>query len=289
VIDQLATRRLRIIKYRGSAHGTNEYPFLIDENGISVIPITSLKLEYTASREVISTGHTGLDKMFSLGGIYKGSNTLITGSAGTSKTILAAHFAVSSCEREEKVLYFSFEESMDQLVRNMATVGLDMESHLKEGNLIIHASRPSLQGLEMHLLVMLRIIREWEPHTVVVDPISSLITIGKKSEVRAMLIRLIDVLKVNGINALFTSLTSMHGESFKDETIETVSSLADTWIELTNVPGKGVRKRHLMIVKTRGMGHYNNPLEFIISEDGITFENIDPRKLPAKTESKGMA
>jgi circadian clock protein KaiC len=280
VIDQLATRRLRIVKYRGSSHGTNEYPFIIDENGISVVPITSLKLDYETSGEVISTGHAGLDKLFSKGGIYKGSNSLITGSAGTSKTILAAHFAASSCKRGEKVLYFSFEESPDQLVRNMATVGLDLQSHVKDETLVIHASRPSLQGLEMHLLVLLRMIRELNPDTVVVDPISSLITIGRRSEVRAMLIRLIDVLKVNGVNAIFTSLTSVQGESFNDETVEAVSSLADTWIELSNSKGKNRRKRQLMIVKTRGMGHYNNPVEFKITEKGIVFEKAATKKLP---------
>jgi circadian clock protein KaiC len=130
----------------------------------------------------------------------------------------------------------------------------------------------------MHLLIILRLINSWKPDTVIIDPISSLITIGRKSEVRAMLIRLIDVLKVNSINALFTSLTSFRGDGFKDETVEAVSSLADTWIDVTNVPGQGGRNRNLMIVKTRGMGHYNNPVEFSISDDGIDFEKIDSKK-----------
>ncbi|NNE76892.1 MAG: circadian clock protein KaiC, partial [Pricia sp.] len=285
VIDQIATRRLRIVKYRGSSHGTNEYPFLIDENGISVIPITSLTLDYKASTEVISTGIQRLDTFFTKNGIYKGSTTLVTGSAGTSKTILAAHFAASSCSRNEKVLYFSFEESQDQLIRNMATVGIDLDTHVKSGMLSIHASRPSLQGLEMHLLVLLRLIRTWKPETVVIDPISSLITIGKKSEVRAMLIRLIDVLKLDGINALFTSLTSTSGEGFKNDTVEAVSSLADTWIELGNKRKDFDRKRSLTIVKSRGMGHYNSPIEFTITENGIVFEKLNYKRLVGFTET----
>ncbi len=274
VIDQIATRRLRIVKYRGSTHGTNEYPFLIDDNGISVIPITSLKLNYSSSKEIISLGHTDLDNLFTKGGVYKGSSILITGTAGTSKTTLAAYFAMASCARKEKVLYFSFEESVDQLTRNMATIGIDLKPYLKDGSLTIHASRPSIEGLEMHLLILHRLLTDLKPNTVIIDPISSLITIGNASEVRAMLVRLIDILKVNGINALFTSLSSQSGDSNKDSTVEAVSSLADTWIDLKNSPIKGNRKRRLMIIKTRGMGHYNNPKQFNISNEGIVFENV---------------
>ncbi len=271
IIDQIATRRLRIVKYRGSTHGTNEYPFLIDENGLSVLPVTSLKMEYIVSRDIVSTGHPGLDKLFSKGGIYQGGSTLISGAAGTLKTILAAHFAVASCLRGEKVIYFSFEESSDQIVRNMKSIGIDMSPHLKKGHLTIHASRPSLQGLEMHLLVLLKLIKQIQPQMVVVDPISNLITIGKKSEVRTMLIRLIDDLKINNINAVFTTLTSDISGGFKNEILEAVSSLADTWIDCKNKIVDGERTRILRIVKTRGMGHYNNPVVCKISDSGLDF------------------
>ncbi|MGY8913897.1 MAG: circadian clock protein KaiC, partial [Flavobacteriales bacterium] len=245
VIDQIATRRLRIVKYRGSTHGTNEYPFLIDENGISVIPITSLKLDYESSNEIVSVGLEALDDLFSKKGVYKGSSILISGSAGTSKTILASYFALESCRRGEKVLYFSFEESINQLVRNMKTIGIDMEDFIEDGSLTIHASRPSLQGLEMHLLVLHKLLKELKPNTVIIDPISSLISVGNTSEVRAMLVRLIDVLKMNEINAILTSLTTESGNNTKDETIEVVSSLADTWIKLQNSQVDGSRKRCL--------------------------------------------
>ncbi|MET7028500.1 circadian clock protein KaiC [Sediminicola luteus] len=272
VIDQIATRRLRIVKYRGSTHGTNEYPFLIDENGISVIPVTSLKLDYKSSEKIVSLGIEALDNLFSKKGVYKGSSILISGTAGTSKTILASYFAIESCKRKEKVLYFSFEESIDQLVRNMKTIGIDMEPFIEDGSLIIQASRPSLQGLEMHLLVLHKLLKELKPDTVIIDPISSLICVGNTSEVRAMLVRLIDVLKMNEINAILTSLTTENGNHTKDETIEVVSSLADTWINLENSQLDGRRKRSLNIIKSRGMGHYNNPMEFEITEDGIVFQ-----------------
>jgi len=272
VIDQIATRRLRIVKYRGSTHGTNEYPFLIDEDGISVIPVTSLKLDYKSSTEIISTGIPELDKMFSGGGLYRGSSTLITGTAGTAKTILSSHFAASSSKRKEPVLYFSFEESPDQLVRNIATIGVNFKPMIKSGLLHIHASRPSLQGLEMHLLVISKLMERLQPLTVIVDPISSLITIGSSSEVRGMLIRLMDTLKMKKINAIFTSLTHSGTSEYNDATVDAVSSLADTWINLTNEQNKGEeRVRSLLIVKSRGMEHLNSKQEFIITSKGLKF------------------
>lgn len=272
VIDQIATRRLRIVKYRGSMHGTNEYPFLIDEHGISVIPVTSLKLDYKSSTEIISTGITGLDESLSNGGLYRGGSVLITGTAGTAKTILASHFAASSYARKEPVLYFSFEESPDQLVRNIATIGINFKPMIKAGLLHIHASRPSLQGLEMHLLVISRLLETVKPRTVIVDPISSLITIGSSSEVRGMLIRLMDTMKMQRINAIFTSLTHSGISEYNDATVDAVSSLADTWLNLTNEQYKGDdRVRSLLIVKSRGMGHHNSKQEFIITSKGLKF------------------
>ena len=276
VIDQIATRRLRIVKYRGSIHGTNEYPFLIDESGISVIPVTSLKLDYKSPTELISTGLPALDKLFSAGGIYRGSSMLITGTAGTSKTILAAHFAMSSCKRKEPVLYFSFEESPDQIVRNMSTIGINLKPQIKSNLLLIHASRPSLQGLEMHLLVLHKLMAEFKPRTVIIDPISSLITIGSSSEVRGMLVRLMDTLKTNQINALFTSLTHQLASQHNDATVDAVSSLSDTWINVRNGDrATPDRVRSLLIVKARGMGHFNNQKDFTITSKGIQFLDLE--------------
>jgi circadian clock protein KaiC len=273
VIDQIATRRLRIVKYRGSTHGTNEYPFLISEGGISVLPITSLKLEHKTSKEIVSTGLPALDKLFGGGGYFRGSSTLITGSAGTAKTILAAYFALSSCRRKEKVLYFSFEESPEQFIRNMQSVDINFAPHLKSKLLRIQASRPSLQGLEMHLLLLHQLIKEFNPGTVIVDPISSLITVGTGSEVRAMLVRLMDVLKNKGISALFTSLTHQKPNNITDFTEDAVSSLADTWLRLRNEESDKGRVRSLVVIKSRGMAHSNEVTNFTITNKGIELLN----------------
>ncbi len=274
VIEQIATRRLRIVKYRGSTHGTNEYPFLIDESGISVIPITSLKLNYSIAEEVVSTGLPALDKLFGKGGFYQGSSTLITGTAGTAKTILAAHFALSGCRRNETVLYFSFEESPAQLIRNMQSIGMDLSECIASKSLIIHASRPTLQGLEMHLLTLHKLMNEYHPKTIIIDPISSLISVGSTSEVRAMLVRLMDLLKTQQINALFTSLTHNNENELKDATVDAVSSLADTWISMKNDDKEGDRQRTMMIVKSRGMSHYGNPLKFTVTDSGVILSPI---------------
>lgn len=271
VINQIATRRLRIVKYRGSIHGTNEYPFVIDERGVSVIPVTSLKLDHAASSDIISTGLPELDNLFARGGIFKGSSTLITGSAGTAKTILVSHFVRSSCERKEPVLFFSFEESPNQIVRNMGAIGLDIVNYVQGGLLHLHASRPTLQGLEMHLLALHRLIDQFKPKTVVIDPISSLVTIGSGSEVRAMLVRLLDVLKMRQLNGVFTSLTHRNESVYDEIIVDAVSSLADTWINLSNEERHGEHVRSLLIVKSRGMGHLNKQQDFIITDKGIQF------------------
>ena len=271
VVNQIATRRLRIVKYRGSTHGTNEYPFLIDEQGISVLPITSLKLNHTVSTEIVSTGIPALDKHFQKGGIPRGSSLLLTGSAGTAKTILASFFAASSCQRGEATLYFSFEESADQLVRNMKSVGLDLMPFVKSGKLLIHSSRPSLQGLELHLLMLHKLIDQHNPRTVIIDPISSLLNVGIISEVSDMLVRLIDTLKIKGINAFFTSLTHATGGVEKDRTVDAVSSLADVWIRVENEMHDKQRLRGLQIIKVRGMGHPIDLQKFKITDHGVQF------------------
>lgn len=269
IIEQIATRRLRIIKYRGSTHGTNEYPFLIDHDGISVLPITSLKLEHTVSEDIISTGLAEMDRLFDKGGFYKGSSMLLTGSAGTAKTIMASYFTLSSCKRKDQTLYLSFEESPEQLVRNMRSVGINLSPYLKSKMLHIHSSRPSLQGLEMHLLILHKLIKQLKPKTVIVDPISSLLSVGSIGEVRDMLVRLIDLLKTNNINAYFTSLTHESTLEEKDLTVNAVSSLADIWITLKNKKQDNERGRSLRIVKSRGMGHDSSTQYFSISNEGI--------------------
>lgn len=274
VIEQVSTRRLRIVKYRGSTHGTNEYPFLIDKDGISVLPITSLQLDNEVSSEIVHTGVPGLDEMFEGGGFYKGSNVLISGTAGTAKTTIAAYFANEQCKAKERVIYFAFEESPQQLIRNMRSVNIDLEPYIKKGLLQIHSSRPTVNGLELHLLTLRKLIREFHPTTIIIDPISNLINVGSDHEVRSMLVRLIDMLKINNITAMFTSLSKPHENSRPDLAEESVSSLIDTWITVRDLESIGERNRGIYIVKSRGMGHSNQVREFVISNNGIRLMEV---------------
>ncbi|SNC75160.1 circadian clock protein KaiC [Hymenobacter gelipurpurascens] len=273
VIDQITTRRLRIVKYRGSTHGTNEYPYLITQEGISVVPVTSLKLAHEVSDELVSTGVPALDEMFGLKGFYRGSSVLITGTAGTAKTTLGAAFANEICQKGGRCLFFAFEESPQQLVRNMASVGMDLNPWLDQGLLQIEASRPTLNGLEKHLVTIHKLISVHKPDAVVIDPISNLITVGNIAEVRNMLTRLIDFLKVNNITAVFTSLIS--GRNIQQEmTEEGVSSLVDTWISVRDLEGIGERNRGISILKARGMAHSNQVREFIVTNHGIQLLDV---------------
>jgi circadian clock protein KaiC len=275
VIEQVSTRRLRIVKYRGSTHGTNEYPFLIDAEGISVLPITSLKLDNEVSSDVISTGVPGLDNMFQGGGFFRGSNILVSGTAGTAKTTIACYFATQQCEKKENTIYFAFEESPQQLVRNMTSIGVNLDKYIKNGTLQIHSSRPSLNGLELHLLTLRKLIKEFKPTTIIIDPISNLISVGSEHEVRSMLVRLIDMLKVNNITALFTSLNKQTDNFRPDLAEESVSSLVDTWITVRDMEGIGERNRGIFIVKSRGMGHSNQVREFVITNKGIELLDVE--------------
>ncbi|HEX9979441.1 MAG TPA: circadian clock protein KaiC [Flavobacterium sp.] len=275
VIEQVSTRRLRIVKYRGSTHGTNEYPFLIDEHGISVLPITSLQLDNEVSSDIISTGVPGLDSMFDRGGFYRGSNILVSGTAGTAKTTIACYFANEQCTQKQKVIYFAFEESPQQLIRNMKSIGIDLEQHVKNGFLMIQSARPSLNGLELHLLTLRKLIKEFNPDCVIIDPISNLITVGTQHEVRSMLVRLIDMLKLNNITALFTSLSKPSDFSRPELAEESVSSLIDTWITVRDMEGIGERNRGIFIIKSRGMGHSNQVREFIITGHGIELLDVE--------------
>lgn len=272
VMEQVATRRLRVVKYRGSRHGANEYPFLIGEQGISVLPITSMGLEYAASTERISTGIPRLDAMLGGQGYCRGTSILVSGTAGTGKTSVAAHFADAACRRGERCLYFAFEEGMDQIIRNMRSIGIDLEPWVKRGLLQFQAARPTLYGLEMHLVRMHKLIEESKPHVVVVDPISNLTVVGTEDEARSILARVIDFLKMNQITALFTDLT--HGGSPLEATAVAVSSLMDTWIVLRDIESGGERNRGLYVLKSRGMAHSNQLREFLLTDEGIDLRDV---------------
>ncbi|MGZ3757001.1 MAG: circadian clock protein KaiC [Mucilaginibacter sp.] len=272
VINQISTRRLRIIKYRGSVHGTNEYPFLIDDEGISVLPITSLKLEKEVSSQRVSSGIPALDEMLGGKGFFRGGSVLVSGTAGTGKTSLAAYFANEACNRKEKCIYFAFEESPKQIIRNMQSINVDLQSHIDKGLLQFHASRPTLYGLEMHLVVMYKLIKKFKPKVVVLDPITNLITVGSVSEVKGMLIRLIDFLQEEQITVMFTALTL--NTIVSEQTDEGVSSLVDAWILVRDIEFNGERNRGMYIMKSRGMKHSNQVREFIITDKGLDLVEV---------------
>jgi circadian clock protein KaiC len=267
VCDQIATRHLRVVKYRGALHGTNEFPFLIGEEGISVLPITSLALNHKISSERIATGIPRLDAMLGGRGFFRGSSILLTGTAGTGKTIVSANFAQAACRRGERTLFFSFEESPDQIVRNMHSIGLRLEPLVKGGLLRFHSARPSLYGLEMHLATMFKEIAAFQPHVVIVDPITSLMDAGTDSETKGMVTRLIDYLKGGLVTSLFTSLTQ--GGQALQQSEMAMSSLMDSWLLLQDFEGNGERNRVLYVLKARGMAHSNQMREFLISDRGV--------------------
>jgi len=267
VTEQIATRNLRVVKYRGAMHGTNEFPFLIGDEGISVLPITSLGLNHKISAERIATGIPRLDAMLGGRGFFRGSSILLTGTPGTGKTIVAANFAQAACRRGERTLFFSFEESPNQIIRNMHSIGLRLEPLVKRGLLRFHAARPSLYGLEMHLATMFKEITAFQPHVVVMDPITSLMDAGTASECRAMVTRLVDYLKAGQVTTLFTSLTQ--GGHALQQSEASMSSLMDSWLLLQDYEGNGERNRVLYVLKARGMAHSNQIREFLISDRGV--------------------
>jgi circadian clock protein KaiC len=272
VSEQLSTRRLRIVKYRGSAHGTNEYPFVIDEDGFSLIPITSLGLQHEVSNERVSSGVGGLDAMLGGEGVYRGSGILVSGTAGTGKTTLAAHFADAACRRGERCLFFASEESEAQIVRNMRSVGLDLQPWREAGLLQLHSSRPTLSGLEMHLARMHKQVQRFRPALVIVDPISNFVSVGTTIEAGQLLVRLMDYLKVAGITGVFTNL-AMAGAA-PEATEIGVSSLIDTWLLLRDVESDGERRRSLHVLKARGIAHSNQVREFVLGANGIRLLDV---------------
>lgn len=273
VVDQVSTRRLRIVKYRGSSHGTNEYPFLIGETGFSVLPISSAGLAHDVSNERISTGIARLDTMLGGKGFYRGSSVLISGTAGTGKSSMASYFVDAASRRGERSLYFAFEESPQQITRNMRSIGLNLEPWQKKGLLQFHASRPTLYGLETHLAVMHKQVNDFDPNVVIIDPISNLINTGSTTEVRSMLLRLVDYLKSRQITALFTSLTSSTEDSL-EKTDVGISSIMDTWLLLRDIELGGERNRGLYILKSRGMAHSNQIREFLLTSKGIDIRDV---------------
>jgi len=272
VTDQISTRRLRIVKYRGTAHGANEYPFLIDEDGFSVLPVTSLGLQHQVSNERISSGIPRLDVMLGGKGYYRGSTILLAGTAGTGKTSLAAHFVRAACRRGERTIYFAFEESPGQLMRNMRSIGVDLRRCVDDGLLQIHSSRATLYGLEMHLAVMHKLVDGFSPKVVVIDPIGTLIHAGTRQDAQSMVVRLIDFLKSRGITAMLTNLTS--GGAALERTDVDVSSIVDTWLLLRDIELNGERNRAMYVLKSRGMRHSNQLREFLLTDKGIDLLDV---------------
>jgi circadian clock protein KaiC len=267
VTDQTATRRLRVVKYRGSAHGTSEYPTMIDERGLSVLPVSSLGLDYPVTSERVSSGIAEMDQMLGGAGYYRGSSVLISGTAGTGKTSFSMAFAEGACRLDERCLYLAFEEAPAQIVRNMASIGYDAGKWIGKGLLRCHAVRSTYYGLEQHLVSIHKLVQDFKPAVVVFDPITNLNSVGDRAEVQSLLTRVIDFLKIEGITTLFTSLTS--GGSAIEQSEAEVSSLMDTWLLLRNLETDGDRKRLIYVLKSRGMAHSSQVRGFDITDNGI--------------------
>ena len=270
--EHVSTRRLRIVKYRGSTHGTNEYPFLINRDGISILPITSLALDHQVSNERVTSGIPRLDEMLGGRGYYRGSSILLSGTAGTGKSSVSAHFADATCRRGERCLYLSFEESQAQFVRNMRSIGLDLQRWIDDGLLHFHASRPTLYGLEMHLAVIHNLVNDIRPHAVIIDPITNFGAGSELRDVNSMVLRLIDFLKTRQITALLVNLTS--GDRALEKSEANVSSLIDTWLLLRDIESAGERNKGMYVLKSRGMAHSNQIREFVITSTGVDLIDV---------------
>jgi circadian clock protein KaiC len=273
VENQISTRRIRVLKYRGSKHGTNEYPFLIDEQGLSVLPISSLSLDHQVSDERISTGIARLDGMLEGKGYYRGSSILVSGTAGSGKTSLAASLAEATCRRGERCLYLAFEESPAQIMRNMRSIGLNLKERVDQDLLRFHSSRPTVHGLEMHLVKIHNLVNEFNPSVIIVDPVSNLTSIASATETNSMLVRLIDFLKLKGITAFFTHLAS-GSERESEATDVGISSIIDTWLLVRDIELNGERNRGIYVLKSRGMAHSNQIREFVITPEGIDLLDV---------------
>jgi circadian clock protein KaiC len=278
VHEQISTRRIRVVKYRGSHHGTNEYPFLIGRDGITVLPVTSLLLQHSAPDSRISSGLPAIDEMLGGRGFYRGSTVLLSGTAGTGKTTLAAHFVDAACRRGEKCLYFLFEESPQQMIRNMRSAGVDIGRWVDKGLLQFHADRPNRHGLETHLLTMHQAVEVFDPDVVIMDPITNLLAVGTSLDVRSMLTRVIDFLKTRGTTALFTSLTASEQSLERTETL--ISSLMDTWILVATELEGTRRHRQIYVLKSRGMPHSDEVRTFHFTPRGIEIDGASQAPPP---------
>lgn len=274
VTEQISTRRLRVVKYRGTLHGTDEFPFLMTEEGISILPLTSLGLTHTASAERISSGVPGLDAMLGGKGFFRGTSILVSGTAGTGKTSLAAHFVRAGCERGERCVYFAFEESVGQIIRNLRSIGVSLQPFVDKGLLHFVTVRPTSLGLEAHLAAMHDAIHQWKPSLVVVDPISNMISATNLSGVKSMLARLVDFLKMQEITAMFTHLSSAGTTESQESTTEGVSSLMDTWLLLRDMERRGRRSFGIFVLKSRGMAHSHEIKEFKLTDNGIHIGDV---------------
>jgi circadian clock protein KaiC len=272
VSEQTSTRRMRIVKYRGSTHGTNEYPFLIDNDGFSILPITSVGLSHKVSTERISSGVPRLDNMLEGKGYFRGSSIMVSGTAGTGKSSLAGHISIAACQRGEKVLYFAMEESPDQIIRNMRSIGINLGPWQTKGLIQFQSKRPTFYGLETFLTEMHKNVTEYKPQLVIIDPISSFIVGNNQNEAKAMVMRMVDFLKMNQITGFFTSLTT--GGSALEHTAIDVSSLIDTWLLVRDIELSGERNRGLYVLKSRGMAHSNQVREFVLTDHGIELLDV---------------
>jgi circadian clock protein KaiC len=272
VEDQSSIRRLRILKYRGTMHGTSEYPFLIGQTGFSVLPLSSLKLDHKASTRRVSTGIPRLDAMLGGNGFFRATSILVSGGAGTGKSSVAAHFVQAACQRGERALYMASEQSTDEVIRNMRSIGIDLEPWVKRGLLRFYASRPGSFGLEKHLVTIHDITTAFDPKVVVIDPITNFISVGSYSEVKSMVTRLIDTFKARQITAMFTSLTS--GDSAAELSEVGVSSQMDAWLLLRNLESNGERNRGMYVLKARGMAHSNQIREFVLTDHGAQLLDV---------------
>lgn len=284
ITEQLSTRRIRIVKLRGAAHGGDEYPFLIDKQGFSIFPITSVELEQKVGKGRVSTGIPALDAMLEGKGYFRGSSVFISGTAGTGKTSIAAHAAKASCDRNERCLFLAFEESQGQIIRNLRSIGINFEAPVKKGLLKIHSARPTLHGLEMHLATIHRLIAEFDPSLVIIDPISNFAPIGNRPEVYSLFLRLIDFLKVKNITSIMTNLVSR--EWVTNEIVTGISSLMDTLIVLRDIESTTNRSRVLCVLKSRGMAHSRDFREVLFSRNGIDL-GAPPRELPDRDSRNG--
>jgi circadian clock protein KaiC len=285
VTEQISTRRMRVVKYRGSVHGTDEYPFLMTENGMSVLPVTSLGLTHTVGKGRISSGVPGLDAMLAGNGFYRGSSVLVSGTAGTGKSSLSAHFVRAACERGEKCVYFSFEESQDQIIRNMQSIGVSLKPWVEKGLLHFNTVRPSSLGMEAHLSSFHKLIAEKSPAVVVVDPVTNLIAVSNLPGVKSMLTRLIDFLKMQHITAMFTHLSAAGLTHSLEHTDEAVSSLVDTWLLLRDIEHQGTRSYGLFVLKSRGMAHSHEIKEFRLTDSGIQIGELVDKRIAKTTAS----